>query len=122
MRISDWSSDVCSSDLLRALGDDPLRWRDIASRFHGWHELWQQRGVLALVNALIETIAADQLDGIGGERTLTDLRHLGELLQAQSDAEIGSTSCRERVGPSVYNSVVAVQLQETNTAKQHHID
>src|SRR3546814_4890200 len=25
-------------------------------------------------------------DLIGGERTLTDLRHLGELLQAQSDA------------------------------------
>src|SRR3546814_9767729 len=31
MRISDWSSDVCSSDLLRRAAEDPdYRWRDTA--------------------------------------------------------------------------------------------
>src|SRR3546814_17970586 len=49
MRISDWSSDVCSSDLLPA-GDQAvvavqIGWRDsdIALRSCGWHELVPDR-------------------------------------------------------------------------------
>src|SRR3546814_2985339 len=45
MRISDWSSDVCSSDLLESdLG--------IARPAHGFLEHWAEQGVLLLNNVL----------------------------------------------------------------------
>src|SRR3546814_9878462 len=45
MRISDWSSDVCSSDLLRVAGDAELvRALDLHSREHLRDELGEHRG------------------------------------------------------------------------------
>lgn len=69
---------------LRALRDDAEAWDAISARFRRWQRDWQQAGVLAVVGALVEQVAADQLARPGGERVLTDLRHLGELLQDAS--------------------------------------
>src|SRR3546814_1565150 len=74
MRISDWSSDVCSSDLL--IGDAPLSPED---------------GLDAIETA--ETIA-----GMAATRRLLldDRRLVGILFQWRLE-EIGRASCRERV-------------------------
>ncbi len=72
--------------VLRALRDDAEAWNAIIARFHRWHRDWQDAGVLGVVGALLEQIAADQLGRPEGERVLTDLRHLGELLQDASAA------------------------------------
>ena len=69
---------------IRALGDDPAAWVPHARRFAEWHARWRNQGVLALVEAMIGEFGAAWLSRSDGERTLTDLRHLGEVLQAQS--------------------------------------
>ena len=83
-----WGTDYAA---LRRLDDEPTAWQAIVDIFHDWRQRWHQRGVQAVVDALIERIAREQLATLAGERTLTDLRHLGELLQAQSDDVDGIT-------------------------------
>src|SRR3546814_15620321 len=106
MRISDWSSDVCSSDLRPHAGDrrqedraapDPLghpaRRRAVPDR--------QRRGALAG--------GADQ-----GDRRAGGGRRGGAF-------EIGRASCRERVCQYVYISWVAVSLKKNkkNSTSEH---
>ncbi len=74
---------------LRALGVDDPRWREQVERFHRWHALWRDSGVLALLTDLAQHIGATQLHYAHGERMLTDLRHIGELLQHHDDGQIG---------------------------------
>ena len=55
-------------------------WRE---RFIDWRQRWQREGVLAAVLALREAAAPALADDRERERITTDLRHLGELLQAR---------------------------------------
>ncbi|WP_397573141.1 UvrD-helicase domain-containing protein [Silanimonas sp.] len=60
-------------------------WRE---RFIALRQRWSRAGVLAVVQALIELalpVLANR-DEKDGERALTDLRHLGELLQQEAEA------------------------------------
>ncbi|MDE3071366.1 MAG: UvrD-helicase domain-containing protein [Pseudomonadota bacterium] len=58
-------------------------------RFEAWRALVRGRGVLALVDDLLAARATALLALPDGERVLTDLRHLGELLAAQESARQG---------------------------------
>ncbi|SIS13411.1 DNA helicase/exodeoxyribonuclease V, beta subunit [Aquipseudomonas alcaligenes] len=51
-----------------------------------YHQLWQQQGFMRVFRAWLdqERVAERLLAGIDGERRLTNLLHLGELLQAES--------------------------------------
>ncbi|MBS0231582.1 MAG: UvrD-helicase domain-containing protein [Proteobacteria bacterium] len=71
----------CSLSDLQRLRDAPAEWEGHASRFHVLHGVLERRGPLALVAWLMEAQAARLLATVEGERILTDLRHLGELLQ-----------------------------------------
>ncbi len=71
---------------LRALAADPAGWPAHARLFAELDGLWRERGVLALVQRLNERARARLFARPDSERALTDLRHLGELLQAESDA------------------------------------
>jgi exodeoxyribonuclease V beta subunit len=51
---------------------------------HVLAEAWQQQGVLRLIELLLDRLAPRALSHAEGERLLTDLRHLGELLQAEA--------------------------------------
>src|SRR3546814_20780920 len=109
MRISDWSSDVCSSDLVRVTVD-----RDaVGIQFHDL----VQRTAEAVHTLERQTI--DQVDAGRTERRLTRrLKHLAGLLEALDPVDrllhhrieildtdrdtveaqqIGRASCRERV-------------------------
>src|SRR3546814_19680620 len=100
MRISDWSSDVCSSDLLQAHlarhrdGGDGVQ-RVVASE-HRQVQAIQARGMGAA--------AVGQLD-IEGEAAVVDADVLGAV-------EVGRASWRERVCEYVSISVVAVTLKK----------
>ncbi|ODS63780.1 MAG: hypothetical protein ABS41_04715 [Arenimonas sp. SCN 70-307] len=61
----------------------------IGERLQPLRALWRREGVLAVVLALAEAAAPRLLAHAGGERDLTDLRHLGELLQQQAEAGLG---------------------------------
>src|SRR3546814_19453768 len=102
MRISDWSSDVCSSDLKRfifALG--PVRYRAssaVHDRNHGL-DGWKT--------------GKQRIDY--REEVAMDEKNLGvRLLQGVGDKS-GSASCRERVCQYEEISVVAVKLKKQNT-------
>jgi len=79
-----------SFDALKALREEPEAWLVHEQQFRQWRSLWQREGVLAAVREIIQHAARMLLAGDDGERMLTDLRHLGELLQAQSDQLHGS--------------------------------
>lgn len=74
---------------LQQWGDDVMQWQTVAGQFRQWHQDWQRRGVLYVVEQLITHMAPRYLQTLAGERALTDLRHLGELLQDQSEADAG---------------------------------
>jgi exodeoxyribonuclease V beta subunit len=66
---------------LQALAGGEGDWDAISAQFHHLHDRLLRHGPLALVAALLEQQAARLLATVVGERMLTDLRHLGELLQ-----------------------------------------
>ncbi len=55
----------------------------LADEFHGLRSHWQRRGILPMLRQLITRrhLAENWLASSGGERRLTDVLHLGELLQ-----------------------------------------
>lgn len=71
---------------LRALVADPDAWQRETALFRELDATWRSRGVLAVVRAVIERASTRLFARADRERVLTDLRHLGELLQAQSEA------------------------------------
>ena len=76
---------------LEALFQDEPAWDDLTERFHGWQKIWQRQGFLPMLHHLLhdQSIPArllSQGDGQNqhGERHLTNLLHLGDLLQTAS--------------------------------------
>src|SRR3546814_14704936 len=103
MRISDWSSDVCSSDLA---------------------EVERQRGIFEIVALVRERLGrthqAEQIDALG----LAHARCGGALAAEHDDRvepvlrrrlEIGRASCRESVCQYVLISLVDVCLKNNKT-------
>jgi exodeoxyribonuclease V beta subunit len=74
---------------LRDQHGDADAWESDAAMFDAWEHCWRKRGVLALVQDVTAHAAARLFAGDGGDRALTDLRHLGELLQARSEQVAG---------------------------------
>ncbi len=69
----------CTATELDAGGDALTD--EMASRLRDWAEIFGQRGVAALMeSAWAEGLASRVLAQVGGERSLTDLRHVGEAL------------------------------------------
>src|SRR3546814_20877980 len=99
MRISDWSSDVCSSDLIGHEAQQHLR-----------------RGLAA--DAAIDDALAEQrrVGGLPhfGDRIADEHQFLRDALERAVRVEIGRASCRERVCQYVSISVVAVSLKKKN--------
>src|SRR3546814_4790461 len=102
LRISDWSSDVCSSDLGAALsgiaaenleGGSGITSRTIASLEHGWardRDRLTSRDVLVVDEAGM--IGTRQL-----QRVLSEAADAGAKVVLVGDTQIGRASCRDRV-------------------------
>src|SRR3546814_13752534 len=105
MRISDWSSDVCSSDLTNAVQ-------------YAWLRLLAKGGESLMV-------VGDDDQSIYGWRGAR-IENLHQFSQDFPDAEtirlepIGRASCRERVCQYVSLSVVAVSLQKNKRHKKYN--
>ena len=70
----------------RAWQNQPAAFERELERFESWRVLVRTRGVLALIEAILAERATRLLALSDGERVLTDLRHLGELLAAEEAA------------------------------------
>ncbi len=67
---------------LQRMALDPLEWETQLTAMLDLRALMDTRGPLAAIESVIDTQAPRLLASANGERVLTDLRHLGELLQA----------------------------------------
>src|SRR3546814_17806713 len=99
MRISDWSSDVCSSDL-----------REIADRLARLAKSLEAAGhapksVASFLMRCLFTMFAEDVE-------LLTKGSFRRLLASLRGEEIGRASCRERVCQYVEISVVAVSLKK----------
>ena len=68
---------------LDALNQDEVRWEAMLEQFHGYRQQWQQQGVLPMLRSLLLDfqVPARLSQSLDGERSLTNLLHLAELLQ-----------------------------------------
>ncbi|HAS8538345.1 TPA: exodeoxyribonuclease V subunit beta [Vibrio vulnificus] len=65
---------------------DEYLWEQTSVEFHEYKKTWERKGVLAMLRNLIvkRSLAENLLSNTGGDRRLTNIQHIGELLQAQS--------------------------------------
>lgn len=68
---------------LEALQHDDSAWDSRVEQFYHYAQVWQQQGVLAMLQQVIHDfgVAPRLLQVLGGERSMTDLLHIAELLQ-----------------------------------------
>jgi exodeoxyribonuclease V beta subunit len=74
------------------LGEGLPAWDKIVQRFRGYHETWKNRGFIVMFRHLLESegVRARLLSLEDGERRLTNLLHLSEVLQtAALDSHLG---------------------------------
>lgn len=71
---------------LEQLNRDEQRWEQEVACFRDLHDIWQRQGVLPMVRHLLDVfeLPSRLLQSPGGERVLTNILHLAELLQAAS--------------------------------------
>ena len=71
---------------LAQLASDELAWEVRVEQLKSLHQAWQRQGVLAMLRRFIHELGlpAKLLAASGGERRLTNLLHLAELLQEAS--------------------------------------
>jgi exodeoxyribonuclease V beta subunit len=84
-----------TAEQLAVADDDGWAWEEVHRRLHDWARVLRDRGVASLLEtiSLVEGLPARVLSGIDGERRLTDLRHVGQLLHAAaSEAQMGTTA------------------------------
>jgi exodeoxyribonuclease V beta subunit len=78
-----------------AAGDDAVV-DDLSALLHGWGELLARAGVAALLEAAAEDMVPRVLGQEHGERRLTDLRHVGQVLHAAAtEGRLGVASMVE---------------------------
>ncbi len=68
------------------LNQDEWRWETVIQQFKGYRDWWQKKGVMPMIRHWMGQwqIAERLLQEMDGERRLTDLLHIAELLQAVS--------------------------------------
>ena len=74
---------------LRDLGNDPAAFETASRRYAAMGETWRREGVLAAIQDVLRERGADLFSAGDAERAMTDLNHLGELLQAQAEQRVG---------------------------------
>ena len=82
-----------TTERVAAATDD--EWEDVHRRLHHWARVLRVKGVASLMEAITleERLPARVLGMVDGERRMTDLRHVGELLHAAAVADqMGATA------------------------------
>src|SRR3546814_15086157 len=110
MRISDWSSDVCSSDLAECAAGWLNRRENGSRSCHGFTRMTRMTRMTRIKKK------KEKKNAMAGRTVQLPGSVLIRVLRVNPwPKEIGRAQCRERVGQYVYISEVAVSL------KQKHI-
>jgi exodeoxyribonuclease V beta subunit len=94
-----------SADRVATAGEDA--WEEVHRRLHRWNRVLRESGVAELTETIMlgEDLPARVLGMLEGERQLTDLRHLAQLLHRAATAE--------RLGPTALRGWLAQQIAAT---------
>src|SRR3546814_1336059 len=93
MRISDWSSDVCSSDLSMRILHLPHSWNHCMGDHIIVFTVWP----ISAQETMVTTkwiVHKDAVEGVD-----YDVARMRQVWDATNDQEIGRASCRERMCP-----------------------
>jgi exodeoxyribonuclease V beta subunit len=87
------------AERLAEADEDSWEWEEVHRRLHEWARVLRTRGVASLLETVMrdasegQALAARVLGDSTGERSLTDLRHVGQLLHtAASEEQLGPTA------------------------------
>jgi len=99
---------------LDQLNQDETVWEAEVERFCRYQGIWQHQGVLPMFRTLLHEfgVPARLLAGTGGERSLTNLLHLAELLQTEAGALDGEAALVR---------LLAERLQKNGGSSDEHI-
>ena len=88
---------------LDSLASDERAWESAVQEFMEYRSVWQRRGVLAMLRALLHrrNLASSMLASPYGERRLTNFLHLAELLQQISSELDGEYALLRWLGEAV---------------------
>jgi exodeoxyribonuclease V beta subunit len=86
-----------------ATTQDEAQWEQLLEQFHQWHGLWQQHGVLPMLHQWLhrQNVAQRMLAQADGERRLSNLLHLGELLQHAEQSLQGEHALVRHLGEQI---------------------
>lgn len=101
-----------SWQVLANLTCDETAWENQLERFHGYQRIWHERGVLPMLRQLLRDFGvAARLLSRNNERSLTNLLHLTELLQAAADSQDGEQALVRWFADAVGSAVAAADEQ-----------
>src|SRR3546814_19131228 len=113
MRISDWSSDVCSSDLRRnGVGKSTLL-RLLTGELSPASGSIAVDGSIAMLRQTVQVAAHENIADLFDARA--GLAMLRKAEAGEAILEIGKASCRERVWQYVEYAVVPVHIKKKKT-------
>ena len=77
-----------SGNDIHDLSLDETAWEEVLLRFHRYHDLWNHHGFIRMFRAFLESehLPSRILGKVNGERRLTNLLHIGELLHRAATA------------------------------------
>ncbi len=92
-----------SLDEVLAITQDETQWEALLDQFHHWQHLWQQHGVLPMLHQWLHSGERAQrlVRGHDGERRLSNLLHLGELLQHAAQSLQGEHALVRHLGQQI---------------------
>ncbi|HEX6765603.1 MAG TPA: UvrD-helicase domain-containing protein, partial [Polyangiaceae bacterium] len=105
-----------SADVIGGMERDSARLQEWLERFRAWNTLWVEHGFMRMFRALLAEArgAETLLSRPGGERRLTNVLHLAELLHRASTAE--------HLGPAALVSWLGEQRREESSARAEHAE
>ncbi|MBV9805518.1 MAG: UvrD-helicase domain-containing protein, partial [Solirubrobacterales bacterium] len=95
-----------SGERIAAAGES--EWEEVHRRLHHWSRVLRENGVAALAEAIMvsEDLAARMLDETAGERRLTDLNHIAQLLHRAAGVDrLGVSALRAWLAERVTDAV-----------------
>ncbi|HEX4010604.1 MAG TPA: UvrD-helicase domain-containing protein, partial [Solirubrobacteraceae bacterium] len=97
------------AERLAAADEDSWEWEEVHRRLHDWARILRTRGVASLLETVTRDGEPPALPGrvlgeSAGERRLTDLRHVGQLLHAAAAAE--------HLGPAALTAWLRTRIAE----------
>jgi exodeoxyribonuclease V beta subunit len=98
------------AERLAGADEDSWEWEEVHRRLHEWARVLRTRGVASLLETVMrdategQALAARVLGDSTGERSLTDLRHIGQLLHAAAS--------EEQLGPTALTAWLRTRISE----------